>query len=226
MPRDFNGSSDTAFTVGSVSAYPVSVSIWFRPDAVAEMGLISLTDADVAGHYLLLKLDTSINDRVAMEASDGSGSVLTNTTSDFSASSWQHAAAVFTSATDRAVYYQGGNKGTSATSRSPSGESHTTTGYLRTNSTSTIFFNGHLAHSAVWNVALSDGEIAALANGWSPLSVQPQSLWAYWPLDGWIHPGETRDYSGNGRNLTITSSGHSVPEHQLLTPRGPILATM
>ena len=44
------------------------------------------------------------------------------------------------------------------------------------------FFSGRIAEAAVWDVSLSDGEIALLAEGFSPLFFQPQSLVAYWPL--------------------------------------------
>ncbi len=46
-------------------------------------------------------------------------------------------------------------------------------------------FDGFIGHGALWNVALSDAEIASLANpGVSPLRMRRDSLVAYWPLNG------------------------------------------
>jgi hypothetical protein len=37
---------------------------------------------------------------------------------------------------------------------------------------------------AVWNKALTDGDLVALSQGACPLKVQPQHLIAYWKLNG------------------------------------------
>ena len=41
-----------------------------------------------------------------------------------------------------------------------------------------------IAEAAVWNVDLTDAEVAILAAGYSPLFVRPQFLVAYWSLFG------------------------------------------
>jgi len=45
-----------------------------------------------------------------------------------------------------------------------------------------LYFSGRIAEPAVWDVSLSDDEIALLAKGFSPLFFRPQNLAAYWPL--------------------------------------------
>ena len=44
------------------------------------------------------------------------------------------------------------------------------------------YCDGSLAEAAIWNAALSDAEVAALATGVSPLLVRPGSLVFYAPL--------------------------------------------
>ena len=42
--------------------------------------------------------------------------------------------------------------------------------------------DGQIAEAAIWNVALTDGEIASLAKGFKPTRIRPQSLVFYAPL--------------------------------------------
>ena len=44
------------------------------------------------------------------------------------------------------------------------------------------YLNGRLAECAIWNVALTDAEIASLAKGFKPTRIRPQSLVFYAPL--------------------------------------------
>jgi hypothetical protein len=56
--------------------------------------------------------------------------------------------------------------------------------------------DGRLAEVALWNVALTDAEILALAKGVKPQQVRQQGLRGYWPLWGVAYPEP--DLSGNG----------------------------
>ena len=47
---------------------------------------------------------------------------------------------------------------------------------------------GDLAEAAVWNVALTDAEVAALARGIHPFLIRPDALVAYWPILGRYSP--------------------------------------
>lgn len=76
--------------------------------------------------------------------------------------------------------------------------------------------SGRVAEVAVWNVALTDAEVAALAKGASPLKVRPVGLAAYYPLWGVGEAGEP-DLSGNGQHLTETGTV-TVADH---APVGP-----
>ena len=65
--------------------------------------------------------------------------------------------------------------------------------------------DGKLAELAVWDVALSDAEFAALASGVSPLSIRRDHLRGYWPLMG-VALATEADLSGQGRHLSQTGS--------------------
>jgi hypothetical protein len=106
-----------------------------------------------------------------------------DTSSGFSTSTWHHVAGVFTSSTSRAAYLDGGNKGTNSTSIVPTGPFDETcfSGYweggVQYNS-----IDGYIAECAIWNAALTDAEVAALAAGYSPLLIRPANLVFYVPL--------------------------------------------
>ena len=91
---------------------------------------------------------------------------------------WHHACGVFSATNARSVFFDGGNKGTDAT------EVGATDGFstVEIGRFSTSYWSGMIAEAAIWNVALTDAEVAILAKGYSPLFVRPQSLVAYWPL--------------------------------------------
>ncbi|GAI03312.1 unnamed protein product, partial [marine sediment metagenome] len=105
----------------------------------------------------------------------------------YTATVWHHAAAVFAAVDDRRVYMDGGNKGTEATSRTPGAMAKTAIAVMPSDAYS-LYMDGYLAEAAVWNIALTDEEVATLAKGFSPLFVHPQNLVAYWPLIGKLSP--------------------------------------
>ena len=68
------------------------------------------------------------------------------------------------------------------------------------------FYNGQAAEVGIWNVALTDAEIASLADGMTCDKVRPQSLVFYAPL--------IRDLQDVRGGLTITNNnGATVANH-------------
>jgi hypothetical protein len=61
--------------------------------------------------------------------------------------------------------------------------------------------NGRLCNVKLWNNSLTAAEVQAERWSWHPQ--RTTDLWGWWPLDG---NGNIQDYSGNGRNLTLTGS--------------------
>ena len=67
--------------------------------------------------------------------------------------------------------------------------------------------SGRIAEAAIWNVALADAEIAALARGIKPNHIRPGNLVLYCPL--WGTHGPEIDLSGNGNDLTLNGTGRA-----------------
>lgn len=97
----------------------------------------------------------------------------------YTTNSWNHFCTVFASATSRAAFVNGGNKATSAVN-----VSFAAAGLCAIGDTNTPTNNNMtLADWAVWNVALTDAEVAALARGISPTLIRPANLKYFMPLE-------------------------------------------
>jgi hypothetical protein len=122
---------------------------------------------------------------------------------NYSANTWYHGAVVFNTTTDRTVYRDGGNSTNNTTSVTVGTVDTTNIGTRFDGASFGVYLNGQIAEPAVWNVALSAGEIAQLAKGVSPLMVRPEALVAYWPLYGNNSP---EDDWINDFDLTVTGA--------------------
>ena len=125
---------------------------------------------------------------------------------------WQHAAAVVTSASNYAVFYNGANKGTETTAVTMTPANLNRIALGRQSFASADYFTGALAHCAVWSAALSDAEIEILGAGLIPTRVRPTALVAYWSLSGKDDP----EIDIVGRNdLTVTNATVSNEEPRI-----------
>jgi hypothetical protein len=156
---------------------------------------------DVNRHNL--SLASGSNTVVAFTAGSGSnGSAFT--TASIAANTWLHAAAVFTSATARAAYLGGGNKGVNATNLTPAGLDQVRVGVRSGATPGTGYLDGLVAEAAIWSDALTDADIAALASrAVTPRDVRRDALVGYWPLFGQSAPEP--DFTVGGRALTLVA---------------------
>ena len=185
MARLFDDGSLESLSIAQAvaSGTPMSMAAWVRSDeGAADQYVIQIADSGSADNYFGINLDTNAGapTRVRAVINDGTFD-FAETTANWSTNTWHHVTAVFANATSRAAYLDGGNKGTDASSRSPAGLDTTIIGYSA-DSTPVDPFSGRIAEVGVWNVALTDADVAQLAAGYSPLFVRPESLVAYYSL--------------------------------------------
>lgn len=102
-------------------AYPFAISLWFNvPNVTAAFYLLSINDISSGDAYFALAAaGTLTGDPVAALAGDAGGTSFAQSSAGFTANTWNHALAVFASASSRSVYLNGGNGGTETTTRSP-----------------------------------------------------------------------------------------------------------
>lgn len=212
MSLSFNGTTQFARSTTAVAtAYPFSMSIWAYPtsDPGAAMTAIGLfASGSVSNASLIIVTSTLV---VNATCNDGTTNNPAATSTSASLNTWNHLCGTWTSATARAVYLNGGSKGTLATNRTPASLARTSTG-VRDTSAQALWFPGQLANGAIWSSALTDAEVAALAAGISPWEIQPHKLiWfaPYFEIGG----ANIQDWFGHPLAITgATTSANTPPK--------------
>ncbi len=207
MARLFDDGSSEYLTNNAavLTATPITMACWFNSnDSTIRQELISLSDtAGDTNFFSLVLMGADPGDLIRADIRAGSGAAA-ETLSGYSTNTLHHGCAVFTTPTNRAVYIDGGNKGTDVTDLTPAGIDATTIGCLRRTGVGQ-FMSGSIAEPTIWNVGLTDAEIAILAAGYSPLFVRPQNLLFYAPL--------IRGLNDKVGGLILTATGTTVSAH-------------
>jgi hypothetical protein len=222
MARLFSGSGQYLSTASGIT-FPLTMAAWCRVAALpaANQAILCASNNSAANDFHRLKLLTT----GAIQIDTARSTVVSAVTSTTATTNtWFHATAVVASATSRAAYLNGAGKGTNATSSIPSGINSTEIAALLSGS-AFFLFAGRIAETAVWSVALTDAEIAALASGVSPWQVRPESIWGYWPILGLDSPEPNHGgVAARAMALTGTPTLADGPPVGLWMPpvRGPV----
>ena len=183
MAIDLDGTGDylnIAAIPVSGSALAITMACWANVDDITHANiLMSVNDASLANYYLLFASGDTAGDFAKFGVSAASSTAECASSIAYTAGTYQHYCGVNASATSRTVYLNGTNSGTDATSRSPINMDSTGIGSF---STGAVRLFGVIAEAGIWNVALTAGEVADLAQGLSPLLVRPESLVMYMPM--------------------------------------------
>ena len=218
MSRNFNGTSHhLKTTTVPVSAVPLSFSLWFNSDSItANQVICCISDTGSIGNYFAIELrGAEVGAEADAVAAVKRGTTFTQafTTSTYSANTWHHAGATFSSGSSFAAYIDGGSKGTNTNAETPSGLDVLVLGVL-SRTTDIAYFDGDLAEFGIWNVELTDNEMKMLAAGVSPLHVRPDSLVYYLPIHGISSPEV--ELSGGVNPATVTGATQS--DHAPVAP--------
>lgn len=203
MSYDFDGSGSANLNVATpITALPFTIACWYKVEADgAGHALLSVGNA-TDSEMMRLSAQTDIaGDPVRIRAANSGGTNAdTSTSTSVTQNTWEHACAVISSTTVRSVYRNGGGKASSSSnSRNITAATRLAIGAAYQAGSYSADTEGKIAHVAVWNIALSDAEVALLAGGDNPLTVQSGNLVAYWPL--------TADLVDVVGALTLTNGG-------------------
>jgi len=207
MSWDFNGTSGwvgntAASPVASNSSSPITIACWARANVLGGT-MVNISDATGnTGGLRLIQIGTGT--RGTAIASGNVASIVDTTTGAPSTGTWGHYCVTFATAS-RSAYFNGANKATTTASNTSSSMTRTQIGARRASSVTDSFFNGTLAEVGIWNVALSDSEIASLARGVACFLVRTQSLVLYAPMIR-----ELDDYSKTGLAFSTINTGAAV----------------
>jgi hypothetical protein len=218
MARTFASASSQYLENGAavLTDYPVTIAAWVRPATIGVAQTPVALSQSGGTARCLLQISSGDNFTAFNAATGGGASGFSSSTGTVSANTWHHGAAVFTSATSRTAYLDGVAGTPETTNVAIAGLNRTTIG-ARYNTTIGAYMNGDVAEAAIWNVALTAGEIASLADGLAPIAVRPDSLVAYWPLIGRASP--EYDVVG-GFAMTLTNTPTTGAHPRIYRPRG------
>jgi len=227
MARLFDGINEYLNNaVGApVTAAPYTLSAWFWSDE----------NANSSGAIICLQKSTSSIDYIALDAiyrvagnetllfvsRSAAGAPEAVATTFWTSSTWHHACGVCRAANDRSVFLDGGGEGVNAVASVPVGLNSVDIARYGDYSPGK-HLKGAVAEAGIWNVDLTDDEVAALAAGYSPLAVRPESLVAYWPLGGLYDANDGDHDSVGGYNMTAVNAPTTMDSPPIIYPISPI----
>jgi hypothetical protein len=213
MSRLFDdASSDIAIYTGTViSTEPITMACWFySDDAAAVQTLISLGDGGAnLGLWRLYADGGQANDAIRAQKRDDAGAAIgtTATATGYTVNKWHHAVARFTNASLRESFIDGVKSNANTTTVSDPTPDIVSIGATKKSGAATDFMSGRIEMVGLWNVALSQADISALASGVPPAWVQGANLIHYWKLLGNDSP--ELDLIGSA-DLTLTGTAKAA----------------
>lgn len=202
MPRSFVSGSSQYLTnaTGLVTAAPLTIHAWVRPQFASGLGTVfCLGTQSVNAFYVFLSTTT-----VSANTSASTGANATVTIPGPVRGRWMPVGAVYASAASRVAYCDGRPGAADVNSRTPTGINETLIGCRRIAVGRDLFWTGQLGEVALWNAALTDGEMLALAKNADPTTIRPASLVEYVPLYG-----STANETGR-KNTVFTNVGSTT----------------
>lgn len=209
------------FTRGITAAYQFSgaftVHLWYEPNGVlAGFGYLIHYD-NIAGDHGSWTINNSTG--VQFEMDDGVGGVFVANSGSNPASGWHSVTArrkTGAAAADQSIFFDG-TESTSDRNTSAAPSYPGVTG-LHIGSWDGVILlgNAQYANVTIWDVDLSDNEIAALSRGVNPNRIRSLNIVSFTPLLGLNNPEP--DFSPN--DLTVSGTGASANHGPvaLLTP--------
>ena len=204
MSLDFPGAVTDYGEVGSAVVSPtlLTFSCWASFDSLSgNQTLMGVYHTSSTGNAAYL---STVGSAISIYSADGAFSGSQSSSGVLSTGEWCHVLGVVRSASNRQIYLDGTSAAAANTaSRTPS-VNVTGIGVYRSGASLTAGINGKLADVAVYDVALADDEIAALASGVRPSKVRPGSLVEYWPMNGADYVGKS--WVSGGSDFTETGT--------------------
>ena len=210
-------------TAAPVLAVPLTMAAWFYCDDVTtwtDRNLVSIQDKDTEKNYFQLRLRAGDTEIVRAHTRSAAAQGGATSTAEYNVNTWHHAAAIFSATDARAVYLDGANKGTENTDITPVDLDSVSIGRLG-DSSPDQYMSGGIFLAAIWNVALTDAEVALLAAKHAPLCIRPENLMAFWPLTDTV---DDSDWLGGFDLTAFNTPGWMTGPTGIMYPVKPMLA--
>lgn len=198
-------------TTPPVTSPAFTVSLWFRAGSATSQTLWAANSGADTDYWALQYRGDAVGTEVVGWLADHVGAVAAAYTTAYAPPSnlWHHVACVEAAAASRAVYLDGAGKGTDTTAISPAGLTRCTVGTFR-GASNAFPVDGAVAKVAVFDVALTDAEIASLAAHANPRKIRPGHCVSYLPLDG-DATGERDEVTGTVWSVSNATKAGAPP---------------
>ena len=187
----FCGNNADYFIQGTAVAtdFPMTMMVWVYVETLPtahgdEYGLIGVTRSTGGSDRSYIRIDDSSSQnrpQMVIGNTAGSFSLVTHTNS-ISANTWHFICGVANSGSDLSIWLDSTEVNSSVTSRTVSGLNSTSIGAYQFASSVNDIAEAWIEWGTIWDVALSDREVQALAAGAWPPSIRPESIVGCWPL--------------------------------------------
>jgi hypothetical protein len=189
MAVTFNLNAYLSLGSAALNAMPLSMAGWVEPPIGAPDGVILAIDRSPAQgfadfEFWSLEIRSSNNDNLVQASTRGPGLVASTASTPIGSLTFgaqNFAGAVFSSTVSRAAYCNL-TTGTDTVLVPTPTVGETYLGARVTNSGTFRSYSGCISDVAIWNVALTDAEMAAMAGGISPRLIRPRNIVFYAPL--------------------------------------------
>lgn len=227
MARLLDNASDQFLDPGgpwiASGATPRTYVSWFNSDE-ASLAQMIIHEREGTSTQDYIQLGVLGTDKLQAFYRDASGgNAVSNSVASYSVNTWHHAAAVLGGASNNEMQvFLDGVAGTLDTATGV--PQNMTDGAIgRRDTTTSRYFSGLLAETAIYNIALTQSKIDQLAAGVSPLMVQPQNIVSYYPF--WGKHSPEIDLVGQ-INATLVN-GPTEGEHvRVFYPALPFITTL
>ena len=183
MAISFSGSGQSYYSSSTpVTAVPLTIACWMNKPSAATGGFVAGIMRNAGSSWHGFYIVAANNGKIYASVANANVFAEAQSTTSYSANTWHHVCAVFSSNTSRTVYLDGAGSATNTTSLTPTLIDIVTLAAARKSGLVDNYLNGSLAEVAIWNAALTEPEVKSLSAGMSPKLVRPQSLVLYVPL--------------------------------------------
>lgn len=210
MPRDFNGITDYAQnTSWTLKDYPLALHAWVKADSTAVSGIVaSITNAAGTMRHSIAASGAAAGDPVqAICTNSGGTSAVASSSTGYSTGTWFCITASLDASNSRTVWLNGSSSGTNTSNIAASTVDRLTIGARHNSGAPQAFFDGQIAHVAVWSIGLASAQALAMARGTHPLRVRTTSIVAYYSILGFDSPENSfSPFLQNSFPLTLTGT--------------------
>lgn len=207
MSRTYSTTSDHLDVTATIVAAPATCTLacWFKAGNITtNQDLISLGTAGSGDNRRTLRVTAT--GAVLANCRDTGSKTATSSTVIADTTTWHLLVAVFDGDSSRTAYLDAGGAVSNTTAATPSAPDALRISAIHS-ATLPVVSAGKIAHIAIWDIALSAGDITSLLTT-LPSGVQAANLVGYWPCTANASP-ETDSGTG-GHALTVTGTTYDT----------------